>query len=84
MSCDSAGLILVEDEHCIVVEPEPDVLVVAFGDQGPPGPPGKSGSGSAMISADPDNQLIEGSDEGLYVPEPTGADYLALYYLARG
>lgn len=84
MSCDSPGLIIVVDEHCIVVEPEPDILVIAFGDQGPPGPPGKSGTGIALISADAGNQLTEGTDEGLFVPEPSGTDFLALYQLARG
>lgn len=84
MSCDSIGVIVVEDEHCIVMEPEPDILVVAFGDQGPPGPPGKPGNGSALISTDPGNQLTEGADEGLFVPEPSGTDFLALYQLARG
>lgn len=43
MSCDSPGLIVVEDEHCIVVEPEAEILVVTVSDQGPPGPRGPVG-----------------------------------------
>lgn len=50
MSCDSPGLIVVEDEYCIVVEPDPDVMVVAVSDQGPPGPPGAPGpAGGAAV-----------------------------------
>lgn len=50
MSCDADGLIVVDDEHCIVVEPDPDVLVVALSDQGPPGPPGEPGpAGGAAV-----------------------------------
>ena len=50
MSCDSPGLIVVEDEHCIVVEPEAEILVVAVSEQGPPGPPGAPGpAGGAAV-----------------------------------
>lgn len=56
------------------------VLVAERGARGEPGPAGES----AKISKDPGNQLKTGSDAGLLVPELDGADYLALYYLARG
>lgn len=42
---------------------------------GPPGP-------VAPISADPDNRLTTGSDDGLYVPEIV-IDPLAYYILAK-
>lgn len=42
---------------------------------GPPGP-------GASISADPDNRLTTGSDNGLYVPEIV-IDPLAYYILAK-
>lgn len=83
-----------DDAPAVLVDPQPFVLVVephqeaaamvADGFQGPPGPPGKSGTGIALISADAGNQLTEGTDEGLFVPEPSGTDFLALYQLARG
>lgn len=83
-----------DDAPAVLVDPRPFVLVVephqeaaamvADGFQGPPGPPGKSGTGIALISTDAGNQLTEGADEGLFVPEPSGTDFLALYQLARG
>ena len=33
-------------EYAVTVEPAPDVLVVAVGEQGPPGPPGPAGGGA--------------------------------------
>ena len=49
MSCD-LPVIVVDDEHCIVVEPEAEVLVVTLSDQGPPGPPGAPGpAGGAAL-----------------------------------
>ncbi len=43
MSCEMP-VIVVDDEHCILVEPEPEVLIVAAGDQGPPGAKGADGA----------------------------------------
>ena len=47
------------------------------------GPKGDSGSVAHMaVSADPDNRLTTGSDDGLYVPD-LAADPLAYYILAK-
>lgn len=44
---------------------------------------GRSGTGTALISADADNQLTEGSDQRLFVPPAQSAgDPLAYYILA--
>ena len=56
---------------------KPPVAIVAAAVQGPPGV-------GAKISDDAGNQLEAGTDDGLFVPEPEGADFLALYILARG
>lgn len=58
-------------EYAVALEPDAETHVVTAGEQGPPGPPGKDApgsDGSPIISADPDNQLTQGSDNGLYVP----------------
>jgi hypothetical protein len=52
------------------------VEAIIRGPQGPAGPP-------AMVSADPNNRLVTGSDSGLYVPNDLTPDPLSYYILAK-
>ncbi len=51
---------------------EHDTLIVETGFQGPPGPQGPQGPqgapGVGVISTDPDNAIVVGSDGGAYCP----------------
>ncbi|TLX65060.1 hypothetical protein DN820_01735 [Stutzerimonas nosocomialis] len=67
-------VIIAGQPFVLVVEPrQAPVTVIAGGRQGPPGPPGKNAPGSdgaPVISDDPDNQITQGTDGGLYVAPP--------------
>ena len=74
-------------EYAIALEPDAETVVVTTGEQGPPGPPGKDAPGSGgspVISADPNNRLTQGSDNGLFVSDNLNPDPLAYYILAKG
>lgn len=68
---DCQPIVLEHLQEIAVVVEVPEVCMVTAGEQGPPGPPGKNApgsDGSPFISADPNNQLTQGADNGLYVP----------------
>ena len=78
---------VVESDIWLEVSDSLPVLIETPIAQGPPGPPGKDGPGSEdapIISADPDNRLTQGSDNGLYVSNTLNPDPLAYYILAKG
>lgn len=87
--CGDPEIIVIESgvEYAISLEPDAETLVVTVGEQGPPGPPGANApgsDGSPIISADPDNRITQGTDNGLYVRDDLTPDPLAYYILAKG
>ena len=74
------SVITVIEEPTTLEAGETVVTLISEVIQGPPGP--KGDSANASISADLDNRLTTGSDNGLYVPE-LAADPLAYYILAK-
>jgi len=87
--CGDPEVLVIETgvEYAIALEPDAETVVVTTGEQGPPGPPGKDAPGSGgspVISADPNNRLTQGSDNGLFVSDNLNPDPLAYYILAKG
>jgi len=80
------SVITVVEESTTLKADETVVTLISEGIQGPPGPPGpvgpKGDSTKTFVSADPDNRLTTGSDDGLFVPEIV-IDPLAYYILAK-
>lgn len=70
--CEPYSLII-EQEHAVSIDAEPDIMLITSGEQGPPGPPGldaPGAGGAPIISADADNQITAGTDGGLFAPQP--------------
>lgn len=79
---------VIETEHrteIVTIDRDPYVVETPAM-QGPPGPPGASapgGGGAPLISSDPDNRLVQGTDGGLHVLNDLTPDPLAYYILAK-
>ena len=70
--CGDPEVLVIEagSEYAVGLEPDAETVVVTAGEQGPPGPPGKNAPGSdgaPIISEDPNNQVTQGTDGGIFV-----------------
>jgi hypothetical protein len=69
INCDSGVVQVVEQSGTVVEVVEQIGTVVEVVTAGPQGPDGEAGS-AATISSDPENQIMTGSDGGIFSPPP--------------